>query len=299
MKRHLTASFKAIMSLVPKSALKFTYLTLLSPKPLRFLANRFIIFFIPSVLKIEEGKVFIDKSDVGVSSALAFGIHDPFEIELFRKSIDKGMKVVDVGANIGYYTVIAGVRVGDSGQVFAYEPEEKNFNLLQRNISENKLSCVKTFKMGLSDKVGIQPMYVSDTHSGIHSFANNRNSSNTVQIETDTLDHSLRQSGVQSVDIIKIDIEGAEIMALKGMQEIIKNSTNLKIFIEIYPQAIERLGYAPTELLTTLDSFGFSLHVLDEERKNTTELFPKDFDTFIKNFPKKGEVVKNLYGLKK
>lgn len=279
--------------------LKYIYINLLSPKPLRYISDRIISLFIPKKLHIAEGVVILDQNDVGVSGSLALGLHDPFEIEQFRKDIQPGMTVIDIGANIGYYTVIAAYHVGTQGQVLSFEPEQNNFDLLQKNIKANNFTWAKAYKTALSDTSGSRSLFLADSHTGIYSFANNRNSKHHIQVITNTLDNYLEKEKVNKVDIIKMDIEGGEMLAIDGMKKTITNNPRLILFVEFYPQAIERLGRKPIELLEKINALGLSLSFMNEDKKVLTPLLRANFATFVNNFPKKGEIITNLRCLKK
>jgi|GEM_PF-3775045 len=298
MKKYLIRGLKIIFTLIPPALITFTYLVILRPKPFRKIADFFVRFLIPPFITLPEGIVFLDQKDVAVSGGLSMGIHEPIEIELFRKSIRPGMVVIDIGANLGYYSVIAAGAVGPTGKVFAYEPEEKNFALLSKNTQANAFTWLTPLKIGLSNSKGTNTLYLADDHTGIHSFINNRNATRTLTISTETLDDSLKAYGSPQVDVIKIDIEGVDILALEGMKETIERSPQLTIFTELYPQAITRLGRKPIELLQIFSDQGFSVSIIDENTKTIQPLQPSQFEQFITDFPTHGEVVRNIYAVK-
>src|SRR5207244_1887591 len=116
-----------------------------------------------------------------------------------------------------YYTVIFGTRTGQAGKVFAFEPEKNNYLILQKNIKENRLKNVMLINKALSDSAGTRKLFLEDDNRGHHSFANHKtkNKERTVLVETDTLDNALKKFGSPQIDILKIDIEGAEPIALR------------------------------------------------------------------------------------
>ena len=200
------------------------------------------------------------------------------------------MIVVDIGANIGYYSIIAAKRVGEEGKVFAYEPENENLILLEKNIEINSFNNIIAIKVALSNQFGTSKLYLTEDNKGTHSLIDNRQTNNSVAVGTDTLDHSLEQFGFPKIDLIKMDIEGAEILALDGFKRVIDTSPNLIMFIEFYPNAIRRLKREPIELLNNLKELGFSISVIDEDKKKLVPLV--NFNKFIDSFPKKTEVEK-------
>ncbi len=264
---------------------------------LKKIANRFIKMSIPRILKIEEGELELDQSDVAVSGSLALGSFEETEVDMFREKLETGMTVIDIGANIGYYTIIAGKRIGVNGKVFAFEPEENNFSLLTRNISLNKLNNVAIFKIALADKTGEKSLYLDDNNRGHHSLSSQKpETEKRVMVMTDTLDNILEKSGSLRVDLIKMDIEGAEFLALEGMAKTLASNPELIIFTEFYPQAIGRLGRSPLQFLKNLVKLGFSLSEIDENKKCLKKI--DDLESFVPNFPKGGSFT-NLYATRK
>lgn len=183
--------------------------------------------------------------DEGLSLELGDGlkfvseVHSRWEISglLYEQLVDrvytklyelkKGDIVVDAGAHIGVFTVLAAKRVGDNGGVIAIEPEKKNLENLRKNIEINGFNNVTVVPTGLWNRRNRKRLYLarsSIVHSLVHS------SNKTEEIEVDALDNILEKLGVSKVDFIKMDIEGAEIQALAGMKRTLKtNDVNLAI----------------------------------------------------------------------
>jgi len=248
---------------------------------------------IPKILKIEEGQLELDQSDVAVSGLLALGSFEETEVKMFREKLEIGMTVIDVGANIGYYTIITGKRVGVNGRVLAFEPEENNFSLLSRNISLNKLNNVTVFKIALANKSGEESLYLDNDNKGHHSLSSQKSrTEKIVLVRTDTLDNILEKYGSPKVDLIKMDIEGAECLALEGMAKTLAINLDLILLTEFYPQAIRRLGRSPLQFLKNLVKLGFFLSEIDENKKCLKKI--GDLELFVSNFPK-GESFTNLY----
>lgn len=224
------------------------------------------------------------------------GMYEPFETQLFRDTVKKGMVVVDIGANIGFFTVIAAQRVGASGSVFVFEPEPANFGFLKKTCELNRFTHVTLDQRAVSDTRGKSALYITPENTGAYSLVDNRKTGSSIPIETETLDTILTSHNISSVDIIKMDIEGAELNALQGMETIIKASPNVIMFTEFFPQAIRRFGKDPLNFLMLLKKFGFSLSHIDEDTK---QLIPiQSIDSFMANFPT-GEVAINLYASKR
>lgn len=145
----------------------------------------------------------------------------------------RGDTVVDAGANIGSFTVKAAEAVGRTGKVIAIEPEANNLKLLQRNIEANGLRNVVIVPKGVwstKDELKLSLSRQTMGHSFYRKHYYETDRANEIEdVEVDTLDNMLRESGITRVDFIKMDIEGAEIEALKGMDEVLRSDVKLAI----------------------------------------------------------------------
>lgn len=142
----------------------------------------------------------------------------------------EGDVVIDIGANVGTFTVKAAKLVGDAGLVVAIEPEPVNLAFLERNIEGNNLNNVRVIRKAVLDKITKARLYLSKS-SACHSFSYSYlsklsalhslscSSENYIEVEADCLDNIVSQLGLSHVDFVKIDIEGAELEALKGAEK--------------------------------------------------------------------------------
>lgn len=238
----------------------------------------------PDHIDIEEGRVIFDKEDPVISGGLSLGKYEPETVALFRSKLREGMTVVDIGANLGYFTVIAARRAGPKGRVISYEPDPHNFALLKSNIEANGFRNVKAIPIALSDERGSRELFFGDNHC-THSFDDKKRGGSYETVETDTLDHSLEALGSPKIDMIKMDIEGAEPIALDGMARTIASNPGLTMIFEFYPNAIKRLGYSPLGFLEKLRGFGFSLSAIDEDSMSLIGV--SDLSAFAGSFGEK------------
>lgn len=295
MKDFLVKIIKKTLSLFPPTWPLKTYNFLIKLPILKSIINHFIKIATPDIVDIGDGKLIFNKEDPVMTGWVSFGSFEPETVKLFRQSLKKDMVIVDIGANIGYYSVIASNRVGPNGKVFAYEPDNDNFAFLNKNIEINKLTNTIPIMTALSDSIGERDLYIGDKKCTTHAFSDNMGTGVKKIVHTDTLDNSLQKYGSPIVDIIKIDIEGAEILAIEGMKNTIAKSHNLILFTEFYPKAMRRLGKRPVEYLKRLHSLGFSLYVINENLGGLTKI--NDFDGFTSGFSD-DESVKNIYAVK-
>jgi len=181
--------------------------------------------------------------------------------KLFEKVVKKGDVVVDMGANVGYFTLLSAKLAGKEGKVFAFEPNPKNFEYLNKNIGLNDYKNVTTEQKAVSNVNGKTKLFICPYDSGHHTInkadgveayrLGRKGEVSSVDIETVTLDGYLKNK-VDKVDVIKIDVEGAEALAFEGMKETLNNNKNVKIFLEFFPLLIEKMGSSPKEFVELL-----------------------------------------------
>ena len=204
--------------------------------------------------------------------ALCNGSAEPFMAELFERALSPGMVVLDVGAFLGRYSLIAARRVGPTGRVYAFEPDPRNLPFLAKNIAMNGMSdCVTAFPYAVADRSGTQALFLDpEEGSGSSLFFRRRPRAAATPVQCVALDEFLEES--VAVDVIKLDVEGGEFWALRGMERTIeRGSPRMAIFLECFPRGLRSAGASTWALLQWLERFGFSVLVIDERRRR---LFP-------------------------
>jgi len=224
------------------------------------ICDNFVSLFCPSATLLIS---YLFKSKIIIPSSMSsYGPY--FEIlgedKYCHRSITKGMNVIDIGANIGVYTVLVAEKVGNIGKVIAVEPEPENYKQLLENIKLNNLQNVTPINIALTDHEGSEKLYLSASGSGGHSLIipENKNSYTSVQVET--LDKLLKELDIRKIDIMKIDTEGAEIPILKGAEKTLRDNPDMKIIIaaEHYPSQIK-------EVTQFLNEKGFKTKVFHKD----------------------------------
>lgn len=223
-----------------------------------------------TLVKCRDGhKMYVDSSYIRMARNLIIdGVWEPFETELFKSRLRRGMKVVDIGAFWGYYTLIAAKAVGEEGKVFAFEPEPHNYNLLVKNVEINGYRNVLPIQKAVSNKEGITKLFLMQDNPGGHTIYpyNSSLQRNFIEVETVSLDEFFRGK-TDKIDIIKMDAEGAEFAIFQGMHEMLERSNNLEIFMEFWPEGLRRFGHSPEEFLEELLKYGFNLFYINEQEK--------------------------------
>jgi FkbM family methyltransferase len=138
---------------------------------------------------------------------------------LFTRLVTEGMTVVDVGAYVGYYTLLAARAAGDKGKVFCFEPEPSNYALLKKNVEENKYINVVSVQKAVTNTTGISRLFMAQDPSG-HSTVCENPHQMAISVDSTTLDDFFA-GREYPIHVIKIDVEGAEMAVLQGMKNII------------------------------------------------------------------------------
>jgi FkbM family methyltransferase len=179
---------------------------------------------------------------------------------VFKKLVKSDMVVIDVGANIGYYSLLASKLVGDKGEVIAFEPERDNFDRLFGNCLLNRIENVFVSNMAVSDQKGQSVLYVSNRESGEHTLVPNPKFAKR-KVQTVALDSLF--SHYHHVDIVKSDTEGHEIEVLAGAFDIIQRNLNIKMFVEFNAMVMDEVRQE--RLWNMLCNLGFKyLYLLDD-----------------------------------
>lgn len=165
----------------------------------------------------------------------------------------KGDIVIDAGAYVGAYAIKAANMVGGKGIVIAIEPEPRNISYLKRNVSQSK--NIKVVESALSDYKGIGTLYISNA-SPCHTLTFKH--SDSVEVEIDTLDNIVAQLKLPHVDFIKMDIEGANLVALEGAKEVLKRR-EVKLAIAAYHLQTNGQAELPS-IIAFLENLGFEIH---------------------------------------
>ncbi|MBS4027068.1 MAG: FkbM family methyltransferase [Ignavibacteriales bacterium] len=215
--------------------------------------------------------MYVDPSfSAVVPELLRDDIYEADETRLLQSILREGDTFVDVGANIGYYSLFAGLLVKEKGRVISFEPEPFNFSYLQKNVSLNNLTNVIMEQKAISDRKGQLRLFLDKTNSGAHHLYNLNDQAEEVIVEAITLDEYFSPSS-QRVDLIKMDIQGYEPFALKGMENIIRQNPSLKIITEYWPPMIKKAGFNPEDYLKSLTSLGFHFTIINGQHIQNVE----------------------------
>lgn len=185
--------------------------------------------------------------------------YDQDKIALLRSQIKPGMKVVDIGANIGFYTELFSRAVGSTGKVFAFEPDKTNFFHLQK-VAQNNIILENKAVGNRNESI---KLYVSDEMNVDHHTYDDGTGRQYHEIEAIRLDSYLPDD--IDVNVIKMDIQGYDYYALQGMQDTIRRSHDLMLITEFWPYGLNKAGVDPNDFLELIRSLKLKYYVLDSD----------------------------------
>lgn len=223
------------------------------------------------VLEIQtnEGRFFANTRDEGiVPYLLSSGSYDRDSIAVLKASLRPGMRVADIGANIGLFTVTASKMVGPTGEVYAFEPEPENFGLLVRNVALNGCKNVRCLQVAVAETTGMVDLYRDPLNLGNHSLCQRnvtKNGPAAVTVRSRSLDSIIMEADPQArVDLVKVDVQGAEGKVLRGARRVLSGS-GCRILMEFWPKGLENFGADPRDLLQELCDLGFWISIINED----------------------------------
>ena len=191
---------------------------------------------------------------------LKWKLNERAEVDFFQRLIAPGMCVVDVGANLGYYTLLAAKRVGPNGRVFAFEPDPENHSLLAQSIQANGFNNVVLSDKAVSDVSGRGTLFFSEEHRGDHRIFDPGDGRKRIEVSTVRLDDAIPED--VSIDVIKMDIQGAEMKAMEGTKRILDRNPQIKILCEFWPLGLSLSGCSGEEFLSLFSARGFTYSYL-------------------------------------
>lgn len=255
--------------------------SLASPDPLTPLDE--VVVDADEVVEVQGSKMVLDPDDRIVSRVIRRDkIWEPLETDLFSRALEPGDVVIDVGANIGYYTLLAARRVGPTGHVYAFEPEPRAFAILQRNVALNGYTNVTLVAKALGRSPGTLRLYLAKRNRGDHRVYDPTGKREAIDVEVVTLDEVLAAEPPARIDLIKIDTQGAECSILAGAEQTLADHREATILMEFTPNALVAVGDSPRGCLERLTGSGFALFDVDEWQR---EVSPTDVETLLREYP--------------
>ena len=201
------------------------------------------------------------------AGVIAHGHYEPHVIDRFAQTLHGGAFVLDVGANIGLYTMKAAAIAGEHGHVFAVEPLPRNHRALYGGIVQNGYTNVSVLPFAASDRPGLIPAICAlDSSNGIVGVRS-AGDSEEIMVPTQRLDDIL--ATIPRLDVVKIDIEGHEPVAWRGMTALLKKHQPA-VFSEFSPVAMRNVGNDPLDYLEMIFAYSSDVSVLRRDASTVT-----------------------------
>ncbi|MCP4639741.1 MAG: FkbM family methyltransferase [bacterium] len=253
-------------------------------------------------VEIDGHVIHLDAGDSLRLSAL--GTFEPGVTELMKSCVREGDVAIDVGAHIGYFTLLLARGVGQDGRVFAFEPVPANFDLLRKNVTANGYDHVTLAQAAVTDHPGEIAMYLSPEDQVDHHIYATDEARDSISVPCVRLDDALVDFDGQ-VNVIKMDIQGAEAGALEGMKDTIHRSSRVTLISEFWPYGLANCGADPRAYLRTLMAMGFRVTEINDgfslkdydDRDTRPE--PVDIDDLLSRFTYEKRNFANLFCVKR
>lgn len=198
-----------------------------------------------------------------IQKLIYFNTYDYFELKALRQLIPEKGIFLDIGANIGLYSLILAGKTGPEGKIYAFEPDPKLIDQFVSNIQLNHFDhFIKIFPLALSDKEGVASFFKSsELNSGwgtLNSFGFSKQE-NILSVSLTTIDKFFHENGLTHVDLLKMDVEAHEPEVLKGASETLKKGYIKRIYIEFCGPRLSERGYTFKSFCSLLEQYDYRL----------------------------------------
>ena len=259
MRRLMASLFRCIIRLGAKTGIQ------------RLDTARALTVFITSNLKSKGGlakvqghRMMLDSRD---SLGLSFwGSHEQGTTNLMTALVRRGDVVLDIGAHIGYFSLVFARLVGTEGRVFAFEPNPDNYALLKKNVELNGYRNIVCVQKAVSNTTGKVKLHLCPANSGGHRIFGPMENGKTVDVESVRLDDYFAD-WQGHIDFVKVDVEGAELEVIKGMSSLLEKNAKIKLITEFLPGHTRAVADAEY-YLELLSNHGFKFYRINERNKS-------------------------------
>lgn len=224
-----------------------------------------LILFLPKTITIDGIKFYFNRSDRFVALLFwKYGLLEKRELQLLLRFLNDDSILIDIGANMGIFTFKACKKLV-SGKIISFEPDKSHFNCLKETVNNNNINNVQLQNQAVTDRSGT--MWFNNRSMNGGDFRVN-SAQKGVEVETVSLDEFLGPGF--KADIIKMDIQGAELLALKGMENLLMSNTDILIFCEFWPKGMRLLNIDTEEFISFIESLKFNIYLIDKTLKPIT-----------------------------
>ena len=217
-----------------------------------------------------------------VACLVATGIYEPVETKILQHLAKSSKVIIDIGANVGYYTVELAKLLDTSGKLLSFEPVEASFSQLKKNVELNHLEKnVRTFQIGLSNSISeariFLPRISGSSAASLRNLHPEEKSESQI-IKISTLDEVIDSLGITDCNLIKIDVEGGELQVIEGGIETISKFKPI-IFAELLRKWSKAFSYNPNNVLLLLHKLGYSCWGVSGELRQISIFEETDIET--------------------
>lgn len=229
---------------------------------------------------------------------LRLGIYESMSSYIIKNFLKKGMNILDIGGNIGYFTLFFSKMVGDLGKVYVFEPDPTSYKYLRKNLQINNIKNVETINYCVSNEEGTLFLYHHPEFHSCHSLfkSSAKRAKKSVEVKVITLNDMFKNNDLK-FQFIKMDIEGSELNALKGMDIFLKKNRVSAILTECNLRILKNLGKGAKDLVNELKKYFNKFYVILDEKSLNLELF-LDAESLIKYLESLNQNNLNLFCIK-
>ena len=201
------------------------------------------------------GRIYLDLRESQAMFARALWSYEVPKSVALAAAVKPGAVVLDIGGNKGDFSLLAAKAAGDSGRVLCFEPEPENVGWIRRSVSKNGYRSIEVVPVALADEDGEATLHLS-SFSGWHSLAapSATASAGELTVPTRRLDGFLGERGIGAVDVVKIDVEGAEEQVLAGAGDVFAGTNPMTMFLDLHPPLAD-----PLKIAAQLEGWGFEI----------------------------------------
>jgi FkbM family methyltransferase len=221
------------------------------------------------------GLIYLDVDESPHMRRRVEGTYEPHKVAAVQRLLAAGGTFVDVGANKGDFSLIAARTAGPEGRVIAFEPVPENANWARKSVELNGYPNVELLEVALSDSEGEAEMHLGK-RSGWHSLVSRPVKQDKIAVRTRTLDAVLAERGSPAVDMLKIDVEGAELAVLRGARQTLAQEHGMWILLDVHPD----FGVDPAEVAQVLRAHEFELRSPEDPERELEDVPPETRELF-------------------
>lgn len=207
--------------------------------------------------RVAGGRIYLDVTESEMMLARALGRFEVAKHDALRALLRPGQRFVDVGVNKGDFALLAARIVGETGEVLAFEPEPTNCHWIRRSLERNGYRNVRLHELALGNENGTAHLHLG-RRSGSHTLLPGRRDRDrgAIEVPVRRLDDLLAEIGCDGpIDMMKIDVEGAELQVLEGATRVLSEHRDLILLLDVHPH----LGVDPAQVCEFLAQRGFGM----------------------------------------